>query len=155
MDIGDLEFESTLSGLTGEFFDAKEGASGGDNVDDGISRQSDVHLMRGRAAVTDRSLVSRITRVMAKRANINPDQYRAHTKAALAFMLAGLGNHPFREKAIAAAQSFLDGNKRLTVSLNPPEPFSFADLARKRQSSLPKLYELLGIDIQAAPAPAQ
>ena len=153
--IADLIFEISMLGVSEEILDYLTDTDIDTDPDGVMSVLSDLFVEGGQIVVTDRSIVPRTMDITAEHSNITSDQYREQTKAALPFMLWHLGNHPVRDKAIAAAQSFLDGNKRLTVSLNPPEPFSLADLVRKRESSLPELYELLGIDIQVAPAPAR
>ena len=98
--------------------------------------------------VEDESMVDRGFTFAAAQQNRDPAAFREEIKAALPFLLGFLTDPIFRADVGGALQVFLDGNRSLTLRVQPESPVPLSELMVAAQTAPQTLSTLLGTKVE-------
>ncbi|WP_034492096.1 hypothetical protein [Afifella pfennigii] len=97
----------------------------------------------------DASLAGRVLEHYAKAQNMSREEYANQLSAALPFMLSFLQNPEFQSEAAAAIGAFLTDPKSLTISVEPSDPVSGAQILQLIGTAPQTIPDILNASVKA------
>lgn len=99
--------------------------------------------------IQDQSLTGKILDFQAGKQGITREQYAQQIAGALPFLLAALNNQQFQNQVASAVGTFLQNPQTLTVTIDPEEPVSTAEIVQTAKTAPQTIPDKLNVTIQA------
>lgn len=147
-DLTSLGMEADLAGLTDDWI-RRYGALAAEDSDAALALLSELNLVALAIEVDDVSMVDRGFAFGAGQQGRDPAEYREEIRGALPFLLGFLTDPIFRADTARALQSFLEGGRRLSLRIEPPEPVSLAEIIAAMEADPQGLPGILGATVES------
>ncbi|MEM0909047.1 MAG: hypothetical protein AAGJ94_16905 [Pseudomonadota bacterium] len=145
--MGRLTLSLDATGLTQSAYQALR--TTGADVPSILEALGNVGLSRLTVTINDDGLTERIIATIARENGTTLEGVKSSARAAVAGLLAPLGDTPFAAKAQAAAEAFLASPGRMTLSAAPQETVTALQLVSAAMLNPQTLPTLLAIDVSA------
>jgi hypothetical protein len=147
-DLTSLSMEADLVGLTDEWI-RRYGALAAEDSDAALALLSELRLVGLAIEVDDVSMVDRGFAFAAGQQGRDPAEFREEIRGALPFLLGFLTDPIFRADIARALQSFLEGGRRLSLRIEPPEPVPLTEIMAAVDADPQGLPGLLGATVES------